>query len=227
MIELVDAKLRDWVSTITGEVEVSFEPPMDVRQGTGVNLFLLQLVNTPSARGAQRPPLQISLRYLVTAWNAKPEQAHRVIGELMFAAMENTEFEVELDPTPLDLWIALRVAPRPSFMLRAPVRQERPEPGAKLVRQPPIVRSSPIINIEGVVVGPEGVPIMGANVEIPVMSRSTRTDHKGRFSFDTLPADPAITEMRVKAKGRELTVVLPVGRPSKEPVVIHFEPVEV
>ncbi len=116
MIDQVDGRLEDWIGTVLEGTNVSLAAPSGTETGRGIGLYLMELMHTPPPRGARRPPLQISLRYLVTTWAEKSEEAHRMLGELVFAAMEHPEFEVERDPVPVTLWTALGVAPRPSFM---------------------------------------------------------------------------------------------------------------
>ena len=120
MIDLVDRRLSDWIKNILDDVEVFLTAPGVSETGRGIGLYLLELVHTPAARTAQAPPLQVTLRYLVTARADTPEEAHRLLGNLVFAALENAELEVEQEAAAPALWAALGVPPRPSFMLRTP-----------------------------------------------------------------------------------------------------------
>jgi len=95
---------------------LSLEAPGVRPTGRGVGLYLLELIQSPPPSTSRRPPLQLALRYLVTAWSDKPEDAHQMLVDLMFAAMENSDFQVEQEPVPLTLWTALTVPPRPSFV---------------------------------------------------------------------------------------------------------------
>ncbi len=137
MIEQVDDQLRDWVANVVGHVPVSLELPGNWQtDGQGISLYLLELVEYPSLRGAQVPPLQLSLRYLLTTWARELETAHHWLGQLVFAAMAQPGFDVELGPVPAATWSAFGLAPRPSFFLRVPLRQERPSPAMPTVRVP-------------------------------------------------------------------------------------------
>jgi len=107
MIDQVDQDLVRWVQNILTDSKVSLTPPQPSEAGEGVGLFLMDTVLTPPARGTKRPPLQITLRYLVTTWAESPEKAHRMFGELLFAALESSEFEVESKPP--DVWKAFGV----------------------------------------------------------------------------------------------------------------------
>ena len=82
-----------------------------------------------------------------------------MLGMLVFAAMEHTEFEVELAPIPAQLWQAFGVVPRPAFMFRLPLRMERPESNVKRVLAPLAIRYSRTTSISGVVMGSRDLPI--------------------------------------------------------------------
>jgi hypothetical protein len=220
MIDQVDERLRKWVQETLG-ILPSLAPPGDTASDGEINLYLLELAERPPARGARRPPLQMTLRYLVTAWANQPEEAHRLLGKLTFAAMEHPDFEVKLNPIPAETWKALGVIPRPSFVLQVPLRKEQPTPPTQYVREPLVVQATPVISLVGTVLGPKDVPIARATVEIPALQLSTRTDAKGQFTFANVPADPLPKKLRVKAKGRELDVTTEQLTPD-EPFVIRF-----
>lgn len=223
MIEDVDQHLKDWARTVVKDVAVSLTIPFGAEAEEGVGLYLLDLAHAPPPRTAKRPPLRISLRYLVTTWAKDPERAHSLLGQLVFAAMDSTEFEVDLDPVPVAVWRAFGVPPRPSFVLRVPLQRERPEPAVTLVRAPLVVEASPVQSLQGVVLGPQELPVVGARVELPALRLSTRTDSKGGFRFSAVPAQPARQLLRVTAKGRELSVQTEANG-GQEPMVIHFDP---
>ena len=226
MADEFDSRLKNWIDGVISGVEVSLSPPEDQRKGRGVGLYLLELVQSPAPSTTKRPPLQIALRYLVTTWSENPEDSHQMLVELMFAAMENNDFQVEPEPIHASGWTAFGVPPRPSFILRVPLRQERPLPPAKLVREPLTVRSSPIVGLHGLLLGPGGVPLSDCRIEIPALHIFTSTDYRGRFHFPAVPAS-GNKQLVVKAKGLELPVVSTQNYPdSRAPLVIHFSPLE-
>jgi hypothetical protein len=165
------------------------------------------------------------LRYLITAWSDKPEDAHEMLVELMFAAMDNRDFQVEQEPISLTVWTAFGMPPQPSFVLRVPLRQERPQPQTKLVRELKI-QSSPVVSFHGLLLGPGDVPLSDCRVEVPSLNLSTSTDYKGRFYFPGMPA-VGTKKLLIKAKGRELPVDSEDNHPdSGTPLVIHFSLLE-
>lgn len=221
MIEHTDKLLQDWVNKTLGTVTVSFVPPADKTTGAGVNLYLLELLPTPPASTGRRTPSQFSVRYLVSTWADDPAAAHRLLGDLALAAMDHEEMEVDLEAISAETWIALHAIPRPAFFLRLLVRQPRPEPDSKYVKQPLILHSAPAVTLVGRVEGPGDIPIAGARIELPMFNRATFTDHHGLFSFATIPADLPI-RLIVKAKGRVQSVN--VDRPTSEadPAIIRL-----
>lgn len=210
---------------VLGEVSVTLAAPKEAQTDHGVNLYLLDLVNAPPARGVkERPPHRIVLRYLITASATDPREMHRMLGELVFGALNATEFEVEMEPLPAAAWMALNVAPRPSLLLRVPLLRERPEKLAPLVRTEVVVKSARTRSLSGFVRGTGDVAILGARVELPALNLFTATDFRGRFHFPMVPSEPPVKMLYVKAKGR--TISVPVEKP-EEAIMIHLQESEV
>lgn len=221
----IDQLLKDWILSVCGEVQVAFTSPRREEEGEGVGLYLMELVNAPPGMGAGRPPLRITLRYLVTTWAGQPVKAHRRLGQLMFAAMENKECEVELEPPSAAVWQAFGVPPRPAFVMRVPLARQRIERRAPLVRKRLTIHPSPMRPLHGQVLGPGDVGIMGAEVTLPALNLAARTDYKGRFRFSAVPTKPPVTRLRVTARGREVPVAVnPEGAfTSESPLIIHVK----
>jgi hypothetical protein len=224
VIEQADVRLHDWVTAVAGAgVDITLAAPANGQAGAGVSVYLMDLASRPPMRGgARRTPLQLALRYLVSTWGGDPQTAHRLLGDLVLSAMQQEDFEVQLSPLPPELWLALGATPRPSFVLQVPVRQPRPEVTAPPVRTPLVVKGVALARLAGVVLGPGGVPVAAAHVEIPSAGVGTWTDASGRFFFPGVPAEPATKLVRVSARGRQLDVE--IAQPQEdEPVVIHFD----
>ena len=223
VIEQADARLTEWVAAIVGpDVQVALTAPVDDHQGEGVSVFLIELASRPPMRGQRRAPLQLALRYLVTAWARDPAAEHRLLGALVAAAMQEEGFEVLLTPLPAEAWRALGAAPRPSFLLQVPVRQVLPEPVAPRVRGPLVMQGVGLVPLDGVVLGPGDVPVAGARVEVPAAGAVAETDPDGRFRFPALPAEPVQKLVRVRARGRQLDVEIAQPEAAGS-VVIRFD----
>jgi hypothetical protein len=124
----------------------------------------------------------------------------------VFAAMDRPDNEVELDPLPADLWLALGVVPRPAFVLRVPLRLARPEPTAGIVLHPIVINEAPLRSLSVRVLGPGDIPLAGARLELPSLGMAVRSDHRGHFTFPPIPIDPLPPELVISARGRVLRV---------------------
>jgi Carboxypeptidase regulatory-like domain len=220
----LDLIVREWVRSVDPTAEISFSAPTAAQAGRGVSVYLLELAPHPSGRGASRSPLGIWLRYLVTTWADGVADAHDLLLDLAFAAMDRTDLEVDAEPLAAGMWAALNAIPQPSFMIRIAARRERPEPAVKPVLLPLRIEGGDMGVIAGVVLDPEDRPIAGATVFVPGVDRAAETDRRGRFDLRGVPAYPATKAIRVRAKGRETEVAVPPDRDLARSMVIHVNP---
>ena len=223
MIEKIGQGIRDWIGSVIKGAEVVFGLPDEGARSAQIGLYLMDLSQSHCARVGKLQPIKINLRYLVTAWSPRPEEGHRLLGELIFAALEKPEkeapeFEVVVEPLPVEAWAVLGAAPRPSFFLRTPLRRERPETTAPLVKEPVVLRPSPMRALSGTVYEAGGMPIMGARVELLTLGITTRTDERGRFTFAGVPSNGHV-KLLVQAKGQAKEMDYSIG---DEPLEIRF-----
>jgi hypothetical protein len=215
-----------WVGSLVEKVDVTLSLLPETQTNDSITLYLLSFANSPSLRTTKRPPLKLLLRYLVMSWADTPQKAHKLLGQVAFAAMQNPEFTVDLDPLPAESWLALKIAPRPSFILSVPLSQDRPEPPVKLVRTQLSAQFQPTTQFVGRLMGPNGVPVVGARVELLALQLFEYTDANGQFRFATLPSEPKKIDLRVSAKGRQLNVTVEPGGEPSQPVIVPFDPFE-
>jgi hypothetical protein len=226
-IELVQEQLKRWIRSVLGQVNISLEAPGGTSSEQDINLYLMALEHAPPARGSYRPPLQIALHYLVTAWANEPESAQKLLLQLAFSGMEHAAYNVLFKPLGANEWLAFGIAPRPSFILQTPLYLERPEPEVALVRELPEWQKIPLRALFGQVVIPvhkTDVPLMGARVELLGLNLATRTNEQGRFRFPAVPVEPRSKRLRVRAKRRvrEFSVDMQAVVSETEPLVIRF-----
>jgi hypothetical protein len=208
VIDQADERLREFITATVGPaVPVSSGPPGGGASGRAVNCYLLEVVPAPAERSVRRPPLQVALRYLITTWDDDHLAAHRLLGQLLFAAMADDALDVEREALDAASWTALGTPPRPAFVLRVPVRVERPERTAPRVREPLHVEIGLAQRLTGVVVGPGDTPIMNARVEAVGLDAITTTDAAGRFQLPAPPASGPPLRVRVAARGVHTEVV--------------------
>ena len=227
MIERIGQEIKDWIGSVITGAEVVFGLPSDDAQSAQIGLYLMDLSQSNCARVGKLAPFKINLRYLVTARSSRSEEAHRLLEELIFAALrkpekEAPEFEVVVEPLPVEAWSALGAAPQPSFFLLSPLRRERPEPALPIVKEPVVLQPSPMRVLSGVVYGPGDTPIMGARVELLTLGIATRTDEWGRFRFVGAPSNGQL-KLLAQAKGRTKEIDYSAGG---EPLEIRLDLLE-
>jgi hypothetical protein len=218
LIDQVDAHLTHWLEKTLGAIPISLQSPDKVPNGQGISLYLLSLAENPPLQGTHRAPLQFWLRYLVTAWAEDPSQAHALLGELLLAAMDTPEYEVELDSISPMIWAGFGIPPCPAFILRVPVRKERTQRPAQMVREPLHVKWIKTVRLNGVIYGPDDSPLSGVRIalmpeagdktlalEYARLCPSTITDTHGLFTFASVPAQPRYT-LFIHIKDQELFI---------------------
>ena len=225
MIEQVDERLSRWVRTILSPINVSFAPPgADETATPRVHMYLLSVEPMlPVKTSVRRPPLQAALRYLVTIVDDDPARAHQHLGELLFAAMESLDMEVDYAPLAPELWTALRTLPQPAFILRTMVTRLRPEIEPKLVREPLVAKIASVSSLHGIVVGPGEQPVYGALVEIPQLQMQQQTDIRGYFHFDAVPSESVPKDLLITAKGKVMAISIDQPSSAQKPILIRFE----
>jgi len=228
LLQPVLDRLKDWVAQVQGDAQWSLSLPAANAAGKAgqmqVATYLLEVARTPVARSEHPAPLQMSLRFLVLACSTDAAGANDLLLRLAFSAMEQPNWEVETDPVPLQGWQALGIGPRPSFVLRMPLRMERPRPVFKRVHSTK-VESRVFANLQGVVLGPNDIPVTGAKVEVPSQQRWTETDQRGGFILPGVTLSPA-DSLRIRARGKQMEVVADGLAGSAQPLTIRFNSLE-
>jgi hypothetical protein len=223
--ELEAELVADWVRPAVGPIAVAFGPTGRVQEGAAapqVNVALLGVTPAAAARASSRDPpsLRLLARYLVTATAPKKATADRLIVALAFAALERGLPELERDGPVADQWLSLGVEARPALVVRAVLERHRPVHVVPLVRQPVVTQWSHTRSISGLTLGPGGVPIAGARIEVASTGLTTFSDHRGAFVLLGVPVGPPAPMLLVTAKGVGLTVR--ATSPASEPLVISL-----
>lgn len=221
-----DERLTKFVRAVLPDVPVSLETPSDRPQTErGVGLYLWQIQPVAPVRGQRMDQLRLTLQYLLNTWAPEPTEAHEMLLDLAYAAMQEPSLDVVLEPLPAEAWLALGVPPTPSFRVGAASRYTAPDHRAKPVLHPLDISAVTMSGISGWVRTPAGLPIAGARVEVPAIDQRSRTDADGHFNLRSLPAAPTAVRVRVDAKGHEAwATVGPTD--DRAAVVIELDPLE-
>ena len=222
MIDQADIRLKAWVEGILTGVTVSMALPPAAQELPAVSLYLLALADPPAPLTNNQSALQLTLCYLVTTWSSDLLAAHHMLGNLVFAAMQAPEFRVDLQPLPAETWAALGTPPRPSFILRLPLKLDLPKTPPQLVRQPLVIDLESLVDIQGIVLGPGDIPLADALVEIPDSPVSTRTGADGRFKIKLVLGKTQPGRLHVVARGHEMLQPIEAAQVN-EPLVIRFQ----
>lgn len=142
-----DEQLKAWSLGVAPDAAVTFDAPAAPLPGQPgqVSLYLMGLAPLPSTHGKPLAPYQLNLHYLVTVSDADPMASHQRLASLVFAAMQNPDFELDLTALPAAMWTAFGVAPRPSFVIRLPLRQARSELPVRIVEHLPVIKSTTMV----------------------------------------------------------------------------------
>lgn len=192
----------DIVMRCLGEVVVTFEAPTGAAPAAGrtVGLYLLEL-SPAAARARQDGVLQFSARLLVTTWAPDAAAAADDLAELAFACLAVADLDVDFEPLPAAAWSAFGVAPRASFMLRAPVRRTRTQgAGGPPVRVRTLHLGALRRTLAGVLLAQDDRPVAGARIDLPALDQTTMTGADGRFRFASVPSAGTIS-LQVQARG--------------------------
>lgn len=228
MLDETSRSVLEWASEVSGVEQPSLSLPDSPVSALHVSVLLTDFSDHPPMRGNGRAPLQFIARYLVTAVSPEPEEAHRILGELIFAALQHPTFDAHLGPVDSGHWQALGSAPLPSFMLCVPVHRIRPESTAPHVRKPITIRTGQQSVLAGSVTTPDDSPVPGARIELLATgdsgaSASTFTDVAGWFRMTVGPF-PQDARVRVSAKGFSTTARIEEAIDSDGNIRLRFEP---
>jgi hypothetical protein len=212
--------LTDWLSTVDAVAwfgdPATAEAPADTLCAWPVAVLPEQAVRT----GAVRAPLRLWVRYLLTAPGTTGGDLARLLDPVLTVAATDGPVHVAFEPVPLELWRALGLRPRAALLVDVPAQVDRETPRVPLVRAGLALHGTPLERLQGRVVGPGDVPLVGIRVEAPVIGAATYTDNGGRFAFGGLPAgDPA----RLVLTGRGRQFEAEVTADAQAPVLIRCD----
>lgn len=139
----IDQRLLRWAENVSAPHKAVLGSPTEGDKAQATAIHLLEIINTPPARGTGQAPVTLCLRYLITVGITDQLEAHKVIGELMLEAVGVPGFEVETTPLPLYVWRSFGCAPRPALLVRVALVRERSITPAPLVKKPLRVELSP------------------------------------------------------------------------------------
>lgn len=228
MIDEVDHVLKKWIaSVIDSKYEITFHAPQANAGQSAVIAYLYHMENDMPRSTAREIPLQIMLTYLLLVQTEDPLEAHRILGNLLFAAKARSDLEVDFPVLPATYWQAFGIPPAPYFCLRVPLRMDREQ------QQIPRVKSAPQINIastqmiDGLILGPADIPIAGAKITLNNSNSIAYSNNNGLFSINADAKSKQNFNCLIHAKGKQFSISVPIPETQQAPLTIHLDNLEV
>jgi len=222
VIEEVDDRLIEWATAVAPDAGVVLSAPGAIGDQVEIALYMHSLSYELPSSTWDRPPHQLWARYLVTVAARDPRDEHRILGDLLVAALEEGDFVVESEPWAPAQWQAIGSPPRPCFGIAQLVRVPRPLDTAKPVLHELEVEGTAPVDVRGMVVGPDDVPLVDVRVELASGGRATRTDSRGRFRLAAVPPTTGERQLVLTTKGRRISVAAASDAP--DPLIIRVDP---
>lgn len=194
----VTQHLLDWVRLQLPNVRAEPVSLLKSDIDEGVEIRLLNLAPRAEPRSHDRLSHVLAIDYLVTLRFADPLIEHRNVAELALATLESSDFQMVTDRQVPEACRLLSLSPSAGLILRAELRRTRELPRAPLVREPAVTRLSPLVWLEGVVVGPGDQPVADATVMLDGSNRTHVTGANGQFRFAAPSGSPVHATVRAR-----------------------------
>lgn len=192
--------LCEWASTAVPELTWEVARLAAPLQEKGGGIRLLRVAPEPAPREVRNRTQQVWLDYLVTLRHDDPLLEQRYLAELVFSCTKAAAYRVDPDALP---WLRdLGLPATAAFVLRAPLKRIEVLLPAALVRFPHRLEYADIAVFEGLVLGPDEVPIAGARIDADGLP-SMATDARGRFRLVGGSVGSAPMNVRVRARDVE------------------------
>jgi hypothetical protein len=220
MIEDVDARVREWLTSIADGAAISFALPVADSEPLSIYAYLFDVDRPGNAPSGRTPPMVLRLKYLIAACGPDPVAAHALLGKIIAAADTDSQYTLEFGAAASAAWAALNLPVRASVVLSASASKDRSGTLAPFVRTARVQTMS-LEPLSGRVVAGNGVALVGAVVEVPALGKSATCDATGRFTLDGL-SNALDLEFRVRVKGLEKTVQHPAESPADFTIVVDI-----
>lgn len=226
MIDQMDNYISAWVEEIIPDATVVFTDPTPGKLPDNNTVFVRLLTATPTLppRDTRQPTIQIALQYLIAVHHDNPIVAHRSLSVLIFHAMQNEVFSVDIEPIPITIWALLNQPVRPALRIMADVRQPLPTSNAHLVLHPMRVNLGTMRAVYGHVRGSMGQAIQRASISCPALGLYTYSDQNGRFQLPLVPGQDTDLHLVVKVKEKVYQVTVNQPTSYESPLIITVTP---
>jgi len=228
MIDEIDFRLKKWIATvIDSNFQISFNHPGKMDDKPTVSVYLFNLDNSMPTSVAREIPFQVNLSYLLTVQSENLMESHQTLGKLLFAAKEQTDFEVDFHSLPSEYWQSFGTVPLPYFIIRLQLIKVRNEEQVPRIQKPPRIDIGNLTNLGGIVLGSNNIPISAAKITLDHSKTISYTDKNGCFLIATDLTSQKSFNCKIDAKGKQFLISIPFAETQHEPITIHLDTFEV
>lgn len=228
MIDEIDFRLKKWIATVIDSTfQVSFDHPGKIENKPTVSVYLFNLDNSMPASVAREIPFQVNLSYLLTVQSSNQMESHQTLGKLLFAAKDQSDFEVGFHSLPSGFWRAFGTVPLPYFIIRLQLIKQRKEEQVPRIIEPPRIDIGNLTSLDGIVLGPNNIPIAAAKITLDHSKTIFYTDKNGCFSIATDLTSRKSFNCKIDAKGKKFSISVPFEETQYKPITIHLDTIEV
>jgi hypothetical protein len=201
------SSLRAWVESSVPKAKLRFDAPTVAADGDlTVSAYVCGLSQAPRAQPPE-PSLRVvelEADVLVTAHAESAAEAAEAVARLATSDTESLGLKIQ-PSVDQATWLAFGLPPQPALLLHGLVRWETPRTVPKRVRTFSI-QSGVARTVEGTLLGPGGVALANATVELDAIGARSRTNAFGQFRFGAIPAGEDEMALTVSARGRRYKV---------------------
>jgi len=222
-IESALAKAITCLQAAHAEVAVGLADPASAQPHLSCHLAeLLPAAPSPNQPGfaVRQSAVSLTARCLVTAHAPDPTRALALLSQALLAAADDPGMTIDLAPPDPAFWLAAGRPPQPCFWLRLPVLLAATRPAAPRVART-AVRLAGMGRLAGRLVTAQGQGVARADLTLPELDLTTRSDDDGGFAFAGVASGGPARLLVIAAAGlRQTTRVAP----SDQPVTLIFTP---
>lgn len=221
MFDQATRAILEWVSAACPQWAVEAGIPVAPADPPTIRVTLLDILPAMDRAQGALARSHLRARYMVTAVASDPLVAHEGLGRVAAEAAHREATELQLHASDPALWAAFGVPPQPALYLQVSVVLPKDDDPAQPVTQPIDVQMVPLTALSGRLVGPTGKGISGAQVRLDGQDTRTKTDARGAFTLDGVPARGGSAVLVISSGSGQMRadVVL-----SDDPVLITYQP---
>ena len=213
-LEATEKDLSSWLQTVLAEWPLYF-----IKNKERHHFFLELVFISPGHKGAAvhlPKATQISLHYRLTGYGVDADDCRQALTRAFILISQHKRYDIsehhQLDPEDK----------KPSLTFSVPLKVLHPVKTLPRVSSMPQLQSVGLAQLRGRILGPGGLAVANAVIEIETLSLRTRTCPKGLFVLDNLPMN-SDQQLNITARNHQQTFLIKDIHSSKKTVELAFQ----